>query len=252
MQTKVGAVALLGLGFFAGGAAIAAQGTQAPSAAPEQRGPQSEIRRAIRWKAFAYTCEGGVKVSVYVSDSLARVLFQNREYLLRQAPSTDGNRYSDGKLLWWSKGEGGFLQEDTPDGNGKMLAKDCQLDKSAEAKIGVLTGTVSYRERVALPPEAVIELQLREMPIADAREVAKVVAEDRITLGNRQVPVPFELKFDVAKISANRAYGLTAWILVGGRVRFYSGHGYLVLTQENPSRVDLVLDQAGTDVKGKQ
>jgi len=242
---------MLAVAFFRG-EAITAQEVQAPSAAPEQRGPQSEIRRAIRWKALAYTCEGGVQVSVYVSDSLARVLFQNREYLLKQTPSADGNRYSDGKLLWWSKGEEGFLQDASPDGNGKMFAKDCQLDKPAEAKIGVLTGTVSYRERVALPPEAVIELQLREMPIADAGEVAKMVVEEKFTLGNRQVPAPFELKFDAAKISANRAYGLTARILVGEKVRFYSGHGYLVLTQGNPSRVDMILDQAATEAEGKQ
>ena len=35
---------------------------------------------------------------------------------MKQTMSADGNRYSDGKVVWWGKGNGGFLQEDTPDG----------------------------------------------------------------------------------------------------------------------------------------
>jgi putative lipoprotein len=232
------------------GQVVDSQETQAPSAAPQQE-PHNNIRRAIYWKNLSYTCEGGIKISVALNNNtLAKVLFRNHQYLLKQTPSADGERYSDGQLLWWSKGEGGFLQEDTPDGDGKMLAKDCKLEQTTAPTMAV-TGTVAYLEKIALPPQAVIELQLRELPVADAREHATLVMEQKIALGNRQVPVSFELKVDVGKISPKRAYSLTARILVNDTTWFYSAHGYLVLTQGNPSHVDMILDRAGTDAKAK-
>jgi uncharacterized lipoprotein YbaY len=251
MRTAIAISLLLALVFFAA-QAIVAQEPQPPSTAPGQETPQNDLRRAIRWKQFEYTCDGGGKVFVWLTESQAKVTFQDRQYLLRQTPSADGERYSDGKTVWWGKGEGGFLQEDTSDGNGKMLAANCKLDSPSPAQTGELTGTVTYRQKVALPPEAIIEVKLRELPVADARERAKLIAQEKITLGNRQVPVPFELKFDPARINSSRAYDVTARILVAGNMRFYSGHGYLVLTQSHPSHVDMTLDQTGAGAHGSQ
>lgn len=90
------------------------------------------MRPAIKWKRSDYTCEGGAKIAVYVHDTVAKVRMQDHIYMMRQTRSADGNRYSDGKILWWSKGDTGFLQEDTPDGDGKMLVKGCVLDKPAD------------------------------------------------------------------------------------------------------------------------
>lgn len=95
--------------------------------------PKNNVRPAIRWKRFDYTCEAGAKVAVYLHDSVAKVRTRDHIYMMRQTRSADGNRYSDGKILWWSKGETGFLQEDTPEADGKMLVQGCVLDKPAEA-----------------------------------------------------------------------------------------------------------------------
>jgi membrane-bound inhibitor of C-type lysozyme len=101
-----------------------------PAAAP---GPTNNVRPAIKWNRSDYTCEAGAKLTVYLHDTVAKVRTQDHIYMMRQAHSADGNRYSDGKILWWGKGDTGFLQEDTPDGDGKMLVKGCVLDKPAEA-----------------------------------------------------------------------------------------------------------------------
>ena len=101
-----------------------------PAAAAE---PKNNVRPAIKWKRFDYTCEAGAKVTVYLHDSVAKVRTQDHIYMMRLTRSADGNRYSDGKLLWWSKGNTGFLQEETPEGEGKMLVQGCVLDKPAEA-----------------------------------------------------------------------------------------------------------------------
>lgn len=101
-----------------------------PAAAP---GPTNNVRPAIKWKRADYTCEGGAKVIVYLHDSVAKVRTRDHIYMMRQTGSADGSRYSDGKILWWSKGDTGFLQEDMPDGDGKMLVKGCILDKPPDA-----------------------------------------------------------------------------------------------------------------------
>jgi membrane-bound inhibitor of C-type lysozyme len=103
-----------------------------PAAIP---GPTNNVRPAIKWKRFDYTCESGAKITVYLHDTVAKIRTKDRIYLMRQtsSASADGNRYSDGKILWWGRDETGFLQEDTPDGDGKMLVKGCTLDKPPEA-----------------------------------------------------------------------------------------------------------------------
>lgn len=103
-----------------------------PAKPPTAAGPKNNVRPAIRWKRFDYTCESGAKITLYLHDAVAKVRTQDHIYMMRQTRSADGNRYSDGKILWWGKGETGFLQEDTPDGDGKMLIKGCTLDKPAD------------------------------------------------------------------------------------------------------------------------
>ncbi len=222
---------------------ISAQEPAAPPAENAAPAAHNNVRKAIRWKHFAYTCQGGAKLEVDLGDQLAKVSFADKAYLMKQTMSADGNRYSDGKVVWWGKGNGGFLQEDSPEGNGKMIVQGCQLDKPLNGgdEQASVTGTVSYLERMALPTNAVIEVQLLDVSLADAP--AKVVAEESINLGQRQVPVPFSLSFDPAKIEANRRYSVSAKITVDGKLWFISDRSYPVLTDGHPTHVDLLLKQ---------
>jgi putative lipoprotein len=212
--------------------AVPAQETQTPPA-------QNNVRKAIRWKQSNYTCEGGAKLTVYLTGDLAKVRYGDKAYAMKQTMSADGNRYSDGKVVWWGKGNGGFLQEDAADGNGKMIVQGCQLDKPPAMES--VTGTVSYLQRIALPTNAVIVVKLSDVSLADAP--AKMIAEQTINLGQRQVPVPFELTFDPAKIDAKRAYSVSAKITVDGKLMFTTDQAYPVLTNGKPSHVDLILKQ---------
>jgi putative lipoprotein len=213
---------------------------QEPAATPGGAQEHNNVRPAIRWKQFRYTCENGVKVIVYLHDTTAKVRFQDKEYLMKQTVSADGNRYSDGKMVWWGRGDDGFLQEDAPDGDGKMLVKDCVQDKAASAS--EVSGTVTYLVRMALPPQAVVEVQLQDVSLADA--AAKVIAEQKFTLGNRQVPLPFTLKYDPGKIDLKHSYAVRAQISTAGELKFATDQVYKVITQGNPSKVDLILKPA--------
>ena len=125
-------VALRSIGLMAASVAHTQQtpSTPADPAKPAATsGPTNNLRPAMKWKRFDYTCEGGAKITLYLRNTTAKVRTDDRFYMMRQTPAADGNRYSDGKVLWWGKGDTGFLQEDTPDGDGKMLVKGCALDK---------------------------------------------------------------------------------------------------------------------------
>jgi uncharacterized lipoprotein YbaY len=230
------------------------QNAPAPKTTPA---PSPTEKPAIRWKRFDYVCEGGAPLTVYLHNQTVKVNFKEKMYFMKQVPSADGERYSDGKVVWWARGNGGFLQEDSSDGNGVMMAKDCKQEKGAnpdaaasgkplaggsapgETMSGTVSGTVSYMVRMALPPDAVIHVQVQDVSRADAP--ASVIAQDDIKLGDRQVPVPFELKIDPARIDASHTYAVSASILVESQMRFRNDQAYRVLTQGNPSRVEIMV-----------
>ncbi len=232
--------AMVAIGLAAAGSAGAQQ--QMPSTGNPE--PTPTVKRAIQWKRFDYTCENGSKLVVYLNNETVKVRFQDQNYLMRQTPSADGGRYSDGKVVWWSKGNGGFLQNDTPDGNGSIIVKDCKLDhplNSSDVAPNEVTGTVTYLVRMALPATAVIDVKLQDVSRADAPAIA--IAEQNLTLGDRQVPVPFTLKFDPGRIDATHTYSVSARILVDGRLRFTSDTPYPVLTRGNPNHVEIIVKQ---------
>lgn len=108
---------------------------------------------------------------------------------------------------------------------------------------GSLTGTVTYRERIALDPGAVIEAQLLDVSKADAP--AEVITTQTIHADGKQVPIPFELAYDPAKIDERLSYAVKAQILVDGELRWISQQAYPVLTQGNPtSDVEIVVSRA--------
>lgn len=85
------------------------------------------------------------------------------------------------------------------------------------AKTATLNGTVSYRERIAMPPDAMVSVQLLDVSLADAP--AKVLAQTRLQ-ARGQVPVPFRLRYDEARIQPGHRYALRASITVAGKLWF--------------------------------
>lgn len=80
-----------------------------------------------------------------------------------------------------------------------------------------LSGTVVYRERIALPPGAVVEVSLLDVSLADAP--SRAIARTRI-VARRQVPIPYRLRFNDAVIRPGHRYALRAEIRVRGQLWF--------------------------------
>jgi putative lipoprotein len=70
-----------------------------------------------------------------------------------------------------------------------------------------VTGTVTYRERITLPPGAVLTVRLSNVSKADAP--AAVLALTAVEVAG-QVPVPFELSVDSADVDDLAALGVSA------------------------------------------
>ena len=63
---------------------------------------------------------------------------------------------------------------------------------------GTVVGTVTYRHRIALPPDAVVEVRLQDTSRAGA--AARTVGQTTIATSGAQVPIPFRIEFDPAAI----------------------------------------------------
>lgn len=107
-----------------------------------------------------------------------------------------------------------------------------------------VTGTVSYRERLALQPGVVIKVQLLDVSRVDAPAI--VVGEQAIRTDGRQVPLPFEIPYDPSTIKPQNTYAVRAWLEdTEGRMRFTTDQRYPVLTRGAPAQVDLVMKGVG-------
>jgi uncharacterized lipoprotein YbaY len=96
----------------------------------------------------------------------------------------------------------------------------------------IITGTVTYRNRIALPPTAVVEVTLQDISLADAP--AKVIGTQQIEAGGRQPPFAYELVYNPAQIDPRNTYSVSARITAGNELLFISDTVYPVLTRGAP------------------
>ena len=103
-----------------------------------------------------------------------------------------------------------------------------------------LTGTITYRERIALPPDARVEIQL--VDATDEDQTAPILAE-RLIDQPGQVPIAFSLSYDPATIKASRTYALRVRIRVDEDIWFASPFDLRVLTGGNPNQLEVQLER---------
>jgi uncharacterized lipoprotein YbaY/uncharacterized membrane protein/membrane-bound inhibitor of C-type lysozyme len=75
---------------------------------------------------------------------------------------------------------------------------------------GTFRGTVTYRERMALPRGATVEVRLEDVSVADAPAV--LLGQQTITVEQRQVPFAFEVPYAADAIEPRRRYAVRAAI----------------------------------------
>lgn len=107
-----------------------------------------------------------------------------------------------------------------------------------------ISGTIFYRPRIALPPNAVIEVNLVDVSRADAAAIT--LASVKISSGNRQVPFPFKLLYDAEQIDSRYTYAVQSRITVDGNLEFAATTQFPVITNGNPvENVEIQVDPVG-------
>ena len=102
-----------------------------------------------------------------------------------------------------------------------------------------VSGTVTYRERIALTPGAKLVVEIRDVSYADA--AAPLIASQTIP-DPGQVPIEFEVPFNRDDIDSRNVYSVSARIIESdGRLAFTNDTAHEVITRGNPSKVDMVL-----------
>ena len=120
-----------------------------------------------------------------------------------------------------------------------LVAAGCGVAGSVLGAGSSVTGTVTYRERIALTPGATLIVQIRDTSYADA--AAELIAEQVIS-DPGQVPINFEVSYDSDDIDSRNTYSVSARIEESdGRLAFINDTAYDVITRGNPKRVDMGL-----------
>jgi len=101
-----------------------------------------------------------------------------------------------------------------------------------------LTGTVTYRQRLALTPEAEVQIELRDVSIQDVTSTP--IAKQVISTPG-QVPIPFSLEYDPARMVPGHAYAISARITDRGQLQFVTDTRVPVLTGATPGPIEILV-----------
>ena len=113
------------------------------------------------------------------------------------------------------------------------------------AKTATVAGTVTYREKIALPPQGVVvTVKVEDISRADASAVT--IGEQTIENPGHQVPIPFEIEYNPDDIDERYTYAMRVRIEVDGKLWFTNTTRHQVITRGFPtSNVEVILEKVG-------
>ncbi len=122
--------------------------------------------------------------------------------------------------------------------SGPALAADAPRPAAPAVAIGMVGGSATYRERIALSPDAVFEAMLEDVSRADAP--SRVLGRTRIDAPG-QVPIRFAIAYDPARLQARSTYIVRATIRDAGRLAFTTDRIHRPFVDGRPQPLQLVL-----------
>jgi len=122
-----------------------------------------------------------------------------------------------------------------------LIASIAGASPPEEAEVASrITGSILYREAVALPPDATVHVRL--VDTTDPEMPPRLVAEATIPAQGRQAPIPFEIVYKAADIAPAHRYAIRATIVSGSETLFASKARYPVITHGAPVKVDVLVE----------
>lgn len=100
-------------------------------------------------------------------------------------------------------------------------------------------GTVNIRERIALPPDAVVTVTLSDASLADAP--SRVIAQKAVRTEGKQAPFTFTLPFNPSDIQPNARIIVSAAITHNGQLMFITDTIQEVINRGAGTQANLLL-----------
>ena len=102
-----------------------------------------------------------------------------------------------------------------------------------------VSGTVTYRERIALPGMAMVHITL--VDVSGKEPLAAKLGEQTIWVAEGRLPVTFRIPYDPSRIDPGHVYIVQARIMEEKKLLFINTTPYYVLTRGAPSTVDIIV-----------
>lgn len=201
---------------------------------------------AVAAERQTYTCDNGSRIEIAFSEAAdgrpqASLHFADGEMTLPQVPSASGALYRLNDIRLHSKGEDVLFED------GKGNSRRCTLadDKPPVASSFLdIAGSVTYRQRIALPADAVLIIRVQNVSRTGAP--ALQLAEQRIELAGQQVPIAFSTTIDRDLIGKKSRITVSARIERRGKTLFVSDKSYPALADGQPQAIAMQLKQVSS------
>lgn len=116
---------------------------------------------------------------------------------------------------------------------GLAACGDEAVTEAPRAERATLTGTVVYRERMALPVNATIDVRLLDVSLQDVP--SRVLAQQTIEAAGQSVPIAYALDYDPTQVRDGMSYAVRAEIRgADGRLLWTTDTVHPVLTRGAP------------------
>jgi putative lipoprotein len=122
------------------------------------------------------------------------------------------------------------------------LLSGCASQPSASRGDLRVTGTVTYRERMMLPPHSLLHVTLTDETASGGKGL--IVAEESTDLGEQGPPYAFDLRMNAGAFQASHRYSVRASISSDGHPFFASMEGTPVLTEGHSHEASLIVHRA--------
>ncbi|WP_265943832.1 YbaY family lipoprotein [Dechloromonas sp. A34] len=196
-----------------------------------------------------YGCDNGSRIDLSFSTGSdgrpqATLHFADGDLTLPQVPAASGALYRADDIRVHTRDNEAVFE----DGKGNVrrctqgavpLAQPTNTAPAVSSFLDI-TGSVSYRLRIVLPPDAILVVRVQDTrPGARAR----TLAEQRIELGGRQVPIAFSTTIDRDLIGKSARVTVSARVESRGKLLLASDKAYPALRNGEPNPVDIQLKQ---------
>jgi len=200
--------------------------------------------------AVTYRCDDGSSLDVLFSTAAdgrnqAMLTLGETTLTLPQVPAASGALYCANDNRLHTKGDEALFE----DAKGKV--RHCKQGETPPATATPtkplissfidISGNVSYLQRIALPPDAVLIVRIQD--VSRAGTPARILAEQRIELAGRQVPIAFQTTVDRDLIGKRARITAAARIERGGKLLFISDKSYPAIRNGQAVPVEMTLKQ---------